>query len=630
MVLSPTLRELIELKQSVMAAVLFEIKKKSRSPATKKSPFPLVFHLGTDKSSVVTWHICRGVLKPDGVEVTSQEDMKILYHMGYFGKGTLSRSAPRFNTDINAEDPVQERAMSFHRYQRHKKLREKAEAEGTVESNSNLDSPKVILVRLRGSDEKESSGDVTVVSETRPRRPVPRILARGKNRNRGDKDVGESADIDDRAQKEDENAWSEKVGDGEGSENSGDRICNIDEGSDPETADEETTNAKTGDENPDVFECNSLGEQITESGKDCVQLPSLKPQNVVDDSNDIIEVDRQTVAAIAREDDEPLVVEESLHKKGSEEADDTQGASTSALVGNEKDTDGSSEEISVTDQRDEKEEGPLEIDLSAPEASSENSVKMAIPEEQKDSKAGLLEINLSTSETPTGSADQASPGKQEGQHAVKTRQHEEGGTIGSDDDEVELVNADAGDEPEVFSTEDPWPMMESLQLLFEEAYFLSYGLGCLIVKDGDEDLDLLKLWQRFCGLHDNFPVRYCAYHHFRSKGWVVRSGAKFAADYLLYKDGPPFYHATFSVIVRSVWADTLETEPDHRLQTWPALSGLIRVNGNASKSVLLCHVIKPRDADCTTPNVLRSFKIQEILVRRWIVSEEREKKDDSS
>lgn len=613
------------------ATVLFEIKKKSRSPATKKSPFPLVFHLGTDKSSIVTWHICRGLLKPDGVEVTSQEDMKILYHMGYFGKGTLSRSAPRFNTDINAEDPIQERAMSFHRYQRHKRLREKAEAEGTVESNSNLDSPKIILVKLPGSDKKELSGDVTVVSEVGLRRPVPRILARGKNRTHRDKGEGDCADTDDCVHEEGGNAGSEKAGDSEGSENSGEKICNVDEGSDPEAADDETRNAKGGGEDPDIFECDSSGEQITKGGnKDCAQSPSLEPQSIDDGSNDIIEVDSQSGAEVTREDDESAVVEESRHKKGSDEADEAQGSSTSALECHENDTDGSSEEISVTDQQDEMEERPLEIDLSLPEAGLENSVKMAIPEEQKDSKAGLLEINLLTSETPTGSADEVSPCKQEGQHAKRTRRHEDGGTIGSDGDEVEFLNADTGEESEVFSTEDPWPMTESLQLFFEEAYFLSYGLGCLIVKDGDTDLELLKLWQRFCGLHDNFPARYAAYHHFRSKGWVVRSGAKFAADYLLYKDGPPFYHATFSVIVRSVWADTFETEPDHRLQSWPSLSGLIRVNGNASKSVLLCHVIMPRDADFTTPHVLRSFKVQEILVRRWIVSEEREKKDDSS
>lgn len=611
------------------ATVLFEIKKKNRSPATKKSPFPLVFNLGTDKSGLVTWHICRGVLKPDGVEVTSQEDMKTLYYMGYFGKGTLSRSAPRFNTDVNAEDPIEERAMSFHRYQRHKQLREKAEAEGILESNPNLDPPKLTLVKLPGKDKKESSSDVTVISETRLRRPVPRILARRKNVDHRDRGDGDATNPDDCVRAEDSDGGGEERMDVEGSENgdnSCDKICNIDEGSDQEAAYGGAGSADAGDKCPDIFECDSSGEQITKGVKDSGQLPLLVPQNVDDSSNDIIEVDSQTGAEVTGEDDGSAMVEESLQAKGDgEKADADQGMSTLAPERHGSVTDGGAERMLITDQQDAGEEQPLEIDLSAPEmGSEENSVKMATPDEQKDSKAGLLGRNLLMSEAPGGSAEEVSRHKQESQRA-----DEEGGIIASDGEEVELLNAGASEEPEVFSTKDPWPIIESLQLLFEEAYFLSYGLGCLIVNDAGEDLELLKLWQRLCELHDNFPVRYAAYHHFRSKGWVVRSGARFATDYLLYKDGPPFYHATFSVIVRSVWADTLETVPDHRLQSWASLSGLIRVNSNASKALLQCHVIMPRDADLTTPNVLRSFKVQDILVRRWVVSEEREKRDDS-
>lgn len=67
----------------VMAAtVLFEVKKKRRGTSTKKSPFPLVFHLGCeDKSSIVAWQFYRGSLRPDGVEVSDAEDMKNLYYM---------------------------------------------------------------------------------------------------------------------------------------------------------------------------------------------------------------------------------------------------------------------------------------------------------------------------------------------------------------------------------------------------------------------------------------------------------------------------------------------------------------------------------------------------------------------
>lgn len=40
-----------------------------------------------------------------------------------------------------------------------------------------------------------------------------------------------------------------------------------------------------------------------------------------------------------------------------------------------------------------------------------------------------------------------------------------------------------------------------------------------------------------------FLVNYAVYHHYRSLGWVIRSGIKFCVDYLLYKRGPVFHHA---------------------------------------------------------------------------------------
>lgn len=40
-----------------------------------------------------------------------------------------------------------------------------------------------------------------------------------------------------------------------------------------------------------------------------------------------------------------------------------------------------------------------------------------------------------------------------------------------------------------------------------------------------------------------FLVNYVVYHHYRSLGWVVKSGIKFCTDLLLYKRGPVFAHA---------------------------------------------------------------------------------------
>lgn len=98
---------------------------------------------------------------------------------------------------------------------------------------------------------------------------------------------------------------------------------------------------------------------------------------------------------------------------------------------------------------------------------------------------------------------------------------------------------------------------------------------------------------------------------------------------VLYKDGPPFYHATFSVVVRRACSETLEEDDDHRLRSWTSLASLVRINANAAKTVLLCYVLIPKETDFSTPECLRSFKIQEMIVRRWVTSEERGRKEEA-
>lgn len=76
--------------------------------------------------------------------------------------------------------------------------------------------------------------------------------------------------------------------------------------------------------------------------------------------------------------------------------------------------------------------------------------------------------------------------------------------------------------------------------------------------ESGQNLCLDELYARFESTDALFPIRYVAYHHFRQKGWVVRSGMTMGADYLLYKDGPPFTHASFIV---SVQTDEDDPEP---------------------------------------------------------------------
>ncbi|XP_067667875.1 tRNA-splicing endonuclease subunit Sen2-like [Haliotis asinina] len=180
---------------------------------------------------------------------------------------------------------------------------------------------------------------------------------------------------------------------------------------------------------------------------------------------------------------------------------------------------------------------------------------------------------------------------------------------------------------------DPYPVVEHLLLSFEETFFLSYGLGCLVVTDEKQrNLSLSSLWQRFCSSRADFRAKYIAYHYYRSKGWVPKTGLKFGCDFIVYKEGPPFYHGSYSVLVRLVDEETLTEHPDyaHRPLSWISLAGLNRITEHVAKELLICYVIKPRgvnEESLMSPACIPQFKVQEILVTRWVSSQERQEKE---
>ncbi|KDR24040.1 tRNA-splicing endonuclease subunit Sen2 [Zootermopsis nevadensis] len=179
-----------------------------------------------------------------------------------------------------------------------------------------------------------------------------------------------------------------------------------------------------------------------------------------------------------------------------------------------------------------------------------------------------------------------------------------------------------------------FPVCETLHLTLEEAFFLSFGLGCLQVVDlFGNCLSLDGMWQLFCKSQKDFIQKYVAYHYFRSKGWVVKPGIKFGGDFLLYKQGPPFYHASYIVLVEVADKFTLMRITGlQRNLSWTRLMGLNRVGESARKEILFCQVIWPSDASPESmelPSILSKFQVHEVLVRRWISSQEREESDVS-
>lgn len=86
-----------------------------------------------------------------------------------------------------------------------------------------------------------------------------------------------------------------------------------------------------------------------------------------------------------------------------------------------------------------------------------------------------------------------------------------------------------------------------------------------------------------------FLINYVVYHHFRSLGWVVKSGIKFCVDYLLYKKGPVFSHAEFSIVIVPVYEDDEDEKgspwehQNTKPWSWSWLSTLNRVNTQVQK-----------------------------------------------
>ncbi|XP_054268385.1 uncharacterized protein LOC128990146 [Macrosteles quadrilineatus] len=195
----------------------------------------------------------------------------------------------------------------------------------------------------------------------------------------------------------------------------------------------------------------------------------------------------------------------------------------------------------------------------------------------------------------------------------------------SDDEDLEKVirNPNPHLEDEPFKTS-----AETLNLTLEEAFFLSYALGCLHVYDiSGQLLKLNHLWQTFCETRSDFIEMYVSYHYFRAKGWVVKTGYKFGGDFLLYKQGPAFYHASFIVLVEKV---NTKLERQNESLTWTKLHGLNRLSEGSGKDVIVCQVVFPDDLtseDLKTPKSLPMFQVNELLIKRWISSQEREDKE---
>lgn len=163
--------------------------------------------------------------------------------------------------------------------------------------------------------------------------------------------------------------------------------------------------------------------------------------------------------------------------------------------------------------------------------------------------------------------------------------------------------------------------LEKMELMPVEAIFLTFALPVLDIKISQLMNILVGDSPEYQDI-DSLIKKYVVYHHYRSRGWCVKSGIKFGCDYLLYKKGPPFHHAEFSIMVLDS-----DVQQDY---TW--YSNVSRVVGSARKQLVLSYVIRLTSTHHIMnlwkkqkfEQVFSQYKIGEITYRRWVPGKHRD------
>ncbi|GAA5905706.1 hypothetical protein JCM8208_000870 [Rhodotorula glutinis] len=169
---------------------------------------------------------------------------------------------------------------------------------------------------------------------------------------------------------------------------------------------------------------------------------------------------------------------------------------------------------------------------------------------------------------------------------------------------------------------------------------------------------------RLARLDSPFLVSYAAYHHFRSMGWVVRSGVKFCVDWVLYGQGGPVGgHAEFAVLVLPTYVDPADAasnpfrshsalavdraggatgDDEHRQgegerkNSWRWFHTVNRVCSGVKKTLVLAHVVIPPLSSLPPQHsdphwvvnhpaqALARLEVREVVVRRFLAGRMRD------
>ncbi|OWF38859.1 tRNA-splicing endonuclease subunit Sen2-like [Mizuhopecten yessoensis] len=569
-------------------------RKKRRVYVSREPPFPVpIATITGETANDKTWFYYTGEFHGSHVVVRHSGDVDFLYKMGFFGKGSLSKSKPDFNSrarTVNIPDASGETTRvklanrrSYIRHMKWKRL-EMQHAGGEISPDDLVEYDSSLEVSIQ--DEEMSTKDELVAGDKEMNeQPSPlRTLSVGPTVAANWKDTDEefwsspAENLKRNFQSSSKEDWAETDEDFWGSAPSGQSESkHTDHANSIENEIDARLPSKS--EGADV---NNVIIAETESRLCCNNNTSLESEssganNITVESESKINENYSEPLPLDRrkKSDENIFVNET-HESGNQSDVDNQGCNVPEICS-------SSHDVGEDLEKGVEKEPDLPLDQLCEEDEDEGDV---------------LVVEDSDSDT-------------EGRYRKLSKQRW-----------LPVLKKDA------------YPLKEFLHLSLEEAFFLSYGLGCLIVKENGKTLDLSTMWMRFCEAQQNFLPNYVVYHYFRSLGWVPKSGLKFGTDFILYKVGPPFYHGSYSVVVKTINEEEVNAVPEvtgveGRDFSWISLAGLNRVTEQVAKELMLCYVIRPSDLtteELKSPKCLSRFKVQQITVNRWIPSQERQEK----
>ncbi len=104
---------------------------------------------------------------------------------------------------------------------------------------------------------------------------------------------------------------------------------------------------------------------------------------------------------------------------------------------------------------------------------------------------------------------------------------------------------------------------------FEALYLFSKGILRIYVEDIAKPLVEKELVEIAEHHHVNFSQKYQVYEDLRNRGFVVRPGLKFGADFAIYRKGPGIDHSLFiiQVVAKSSEISAIEVVRAGRLAT---------------------------------------------------------------